>query len=309
MCNATAQCVSIIKTQHKLLGVSAVLPMSTKFRFYLLASGTAAKSVRQQRQQDKGTSASANFVRCTAADRDIVSPLHSATMSSPGNSGFTTVARHAQEQLDAAHLSAEDDKHCALIVAQSDEKNSGTNDGPVSRRMRASGSFQRRLSPSVPMAPSRNNSGVNCEPPQPELAFVSSRALHGALAPSVPSAPSRRNSMAEATQMPLDASCMEPDDEEARVHFDKYADPHTYDVPPPATPHPSKGVLNPPQSPRSPTATRACESSWCPANAHPSHVVRPLLRAVTVAGHLCLTFLQLHQCWRSVAIAAGSVSL
>lgn len=266
-----------------------------EFHKNLLVSGTAATSVRHQIKHGKGASASANSTRCMSADSCTADHLHSATMPTPANRGFTAVARHAQEQLDAAHSLAEDGKNCASTVAQCDVKKSGTEDAQASRNMRASGSFQKRLSPSVPMAPSRTNSAVDREPQQPALAFVSSRALHGALAPSVLSAPSRHNSMVEGTQTSLDASCMELDEEEVRVHFDKYADPHTYDVPPPATPHPSKGVLNPPQSPCSPAAARASESCCAPANAHPSNSVRPPVSSVDVAGYLCLKFLQLRQ--------------
>eukprot|EP00892_Ulva_mutabilis_P007354 jgi/Ulvmu1/4991/UM021_0008.1 len=207
-----------------------------------MSPGAAAESVRQQVQRDRSAS-----VSCSVSTRMLAD---ASTAPLPvGADDHAALVQHAQLQLDGAlaHM------HHDTAQAQGDA---------TCRRMRTSGSFQKRLSPSVPTAPSRHNSIVERQVPPARLTFTSSRALHRALAPSVPSAPSRRNSVAERQVLKGGPVPVEDEEDALRVHFDKYADPSTFDVPPPATPHPSKGVLNPPQSPRSPAAAGASEPFW-----------------------------------------------
>lgn len=234
------------------------------------SAGTAAETVRQQVQQQRAASATCSVSNRMPAGASTQAVLVGETAALAGPSTYNAAALHAQEQLDSAY---------------GNRDRSNFNSRATTRQMPVSSSFQRRLSPSVPTAPSRHNSTVEREPPAQavlgQLNFAASRALHSALAPSVAMAPSRRNSMIERPVLKADAAHSDLDEDDLRVHFDKYADPSTYDVPPPATPHPSKGVLNPPQSPRSPAAAGASEAFR--SHSQPgAHAVRSVLKC-----HLC----------------------
>lgn len=243
----------------------------------MTCTGTAAESVRQQVQQDRGASATSSISQRVVVDTAVQVAQGDGTGTITGTTSCTAVARHMHEQLDNAGTcvnTAEDHTD-----ATSSSKYAGRREAHAPARMRESSSFQNRLSPSMPTAPSRHNSTIQREATSTELNFVSSNTLHTALAPSVLLAPSRHNSMVERTQIQPDET-----DDELRVHFDKYAGPSTFDVPPPATPHPSKGVLNPPQSPRSPVSAGVFNSET--SHAHPGS---RMVSSMPVQPHLCVT--------------------
>ena len=143
----------------------------------VLIAGQAAEFAREKVQNDRAASAGVSIQRRMAADVSLAVQQPSQTTPTSGSANFAAMMQHAHEQLDAAHAASSCQPHSPY------PEESGT-PGAAQAQMRASVDFQKRLSPSLPSAPSRTNSAVDREPQPSYLTFVSSSTLHRALAPS-----------------------------------------------------------------------------------------------------------------------------
>jgi hypothetical protein len=119
----------------------------------------------------------------------------------------------------------------------------------------------------TPVQPNKSSAGhLRGQVSKPVVIGDSTKEHMSRLAPSMPQAPSRCNTMDRHPHASYDAVTSKAGRMQApeycpvtqQVHFDSSLEPHTFDVPPPATPHPSKGLLNPPRG-VSPASSVGCQ--------------------------------------------------
>ena len=205
-----------------------------------------ANHIRGQVQRDRRSSVTANIVARISSQTPSMSAPHAASEAAPTSTRadtpeFSHIADHALNQLHEAH---------AYVMAAE------LQEGAQSRLLDPIRPAALGLTPVQPSkSPASWNTGPAAKPPS----LGDSPKEHlSRLAPSMPTAPSRSNTIdryshnpsalnAVGSQGPVMDRDMDYSPGMQQVHFQSYVEPNTFHVAPPATPHPSKGLLNPPQ--------------------------------------------------------------
>lgn len=210
-----------------------------------LIADDAAAQVRDQIQRDRRSSVTSTIAaRMNSQPSASEAPglVRVPTQSSVGSKTpeFSHIAEHAMHQLHEAHAYAK-----AVELQEEAQKRIHDASKPAALGL-------------MPIQASKSPAAYSAGAPgklRPPKIIVDATADHlSRLSPSMPLAPSRTNTIDRhnAAQYPnysQEGTCngLECSPGLQQVHFDSYADPHTFDVAPPATPHPSKGLLNPPR--------------------------------------------------------------
>ena len=196
-----------------------------------------AHHIREQVQRDRRSSVTANIV-ARISSHQTPPAAHAEKETSAFNTRadtpeFSHIADHALNQLHEAHAYVQ--------AAALQEEAQARGQDPI--RPAALG-----LTPVQPSkSPAIWDTGAVARPPSLR---DSSHEHRSRLAPSMPAAPSRSNTMDRSAQPPSGwntgtSQGVDQSPGMQQVHFASYVEPHTFHVAPPATPHPSKGLLNP----------------------------------------------------------------
>lgn len=212
--------------------------------------------IRKQVQRDRRSSVTATIVARMGSQSPAPFPCamqavrgSAQTSTRAGTPEFSHIAEHALHQLHEAH---------AYVKAAELQGEAESHRDPIRPAALSFTPVHARHSPA------RYSTAPEFKAP---IMGDSTTEHLSRLTPSMAQAPSRTNTIDRHSTVQQYAA-VHPTGAKAgtsqgpacspglqQVHFNSYVEPHTFDVAPPATPHPSKGLLNPPHDGGSPDSS------------------------------------------------------